>query len=594
MLCSCTQREPAMPEAPRHVELAALDTLMQSQPDSAFSLIYDFYTTRTDLAPFDRHYAVLLLAEALFKNDYEQSLRPEVQQAQTYFDSLAAAQPKSEDLFLLSARAHYMNGVGLVEADSVVEACAEYLKALEIMENCFDEKELVGQKAKFMALTYNRLGDLFSDQFMTEQAIVCFKKSLSIDRNNGPKYRFSKTLFSLGIQYNMIYKYDSALFYYNEALSNLSDTNNAVYRDILTNKALLIYHSDKKVYESLCILKHLRDQASDEEERLTRLFTIGNIYFYEKQYDSAIYYLTAVFEETTDDLRKLEAASCLSEIYNTKEDKVSAEKYNSLLAKHTMDKFEDNTVTSKLQVLFQQYQQQERDNKYAENKHAILKYSFLTIVILAITAMLFIITIRYKAKKRIAIQKKKAEAKQDEIQEKSRQIIENERLLHIEEKEKLEKEIAELKESLKATLYKLKHAKGSKKAYEDFLNEPVCCSIIEKIQDIPITTRLNHNDYININLEDETIAEYFEAVSRYFENFMPYLKGVDPNMEQEDVLICCLYLLGFEDKHIAFLRHKNFSSLNRRTNNLQKTFKTQRKFSDYIRKIAFEKYMAGK
>jgi hypothetical protein len=46
--------------------------------------------------------------------------------AVAYFDSI-------DDGFL-SARAHYINGVGYVEKDSVVEACTEYLKTLKIME----------------------------------------------------------------------------------------------------------------------------------------------------------------------------------------------------------------------------------------------------------------------------------------------------------------------------------------------------------------------------------------------------------------------------------------------------------------------------
>ena len=203
---------------------------MQSQPDNAFELIYDFYTTRTDLAPFDRHYADLLLSEALFKNDYEQTLRPEVQQAQAYFDSLAANYPKNDDFTLLSARSHYMNGVGFMEADSVVDACTEYLKALEIMEEHFDEKDLTGQKAKFMALTYNRLGDLFSNMFMEEQAIFFDKKSLDYCKKAPTSiYGLSKTLNSIANHYDIIKKSDSAVLYYDSALCCLPDTVNSIY-----------------------------------------------------------------------------------------------------------------------------------------------------------------------------------------------------------------------------------------------------------------------------------------------------------------------------------------------------------------------------
>ena len=101
-----------------HPELVAIDTLMKTRPDSALILLQAF--------PKEDPYYQLLLFEALYKNDSAQLNRPELLEAMAYYDSL--------DCPFLSARCHYMNGVGYYESDSVVEACEEYLKALEIME----------------------------------------------------------------------------------------------------------------------------------------------------------------------------------------------------------------------------------------------------------------------------------------------------------------------------------------------------------------------------------------------------------------------------------------------------------------------------
>ena len=145
-------------------ELSAVDSLMWTQPDSALTRLIQCYDTVSD-----RHYANLLLAELLYKNYYEQTNRAELLKAVAYYDSVF-------DPFL-AARAHYINGVGYYECDSVIVACEEYLKALEIMEGHFAEKELVGQKAQFLACSYNRLGDLFSEQFMMESAISCYENA---------------------------------------------------------------------------------------------------------------------------------------------------------------------------------------------------------------------------------------------------------------------------------------------------------------------------------------------------------------------------------------------------------------------------------
>ena len=99
-------------------DLIAIDTLMQTYPDSALTLLLD--------EEMDDPYYQLLLSEALYKNDYTQANRDELLEAMAYFDSV-------HDPFL-SARCHYMNGVGYHEMDSVVPACEEYMKAIQTME----------------------------------------------------------------------------------------------------------------------------------------------------------------------------------------------------------------------------------------------------------------------------------------------------------------------------------------------------------------------------------------------------------------------------------------------------------------------------
>ena len=42
------------------------------------------------------------------------------------------------NIAFLDARAHYINGVGFYEKGDVVNACAEYLRTLEVMEAHFE------------------------------------------------------------------------------------------------------------------------------------------------------------------------------------------------------------------------------------------------------------------------------------------------------------------------------------------------------------------------------------------------------------------------------------------------------------------------
>ena len=147
-----------------HPRLAAIDSLMWQQPDSALAVLVDFAASpqADSLDAFDGHYCQMLVSELLYKNDCEQSNRTELLRAVDYFDSIVTTDGRdamnrvsaTDNIVFLDARAHYINGVGFYERDSLAEACAEYLKTLEIMESRFGEKELVGKKARFMAYTF--------------------------------------------------------------------------------------------------------------------------------------------------------------------------------------------------------------------------------------------------------------------------------------------------------------------------------------------------------------------------------------------------------------------------------------------------------
>ncbi|MBR3491682.1 MAG: hypothetical protein IKH44_05235 [Bacteroidales bacterium] len=128
-----------------------------------------------------------------------------------------------------------------------MEACKEYLKALEIMDERFEEKELVGKRAHFMALTYTRLTGLFSDQYLHEQA-VCFGKCAM-----GYYNRYDATIGHLvwmfdeiGSNYDVMGNLDSAIVYYNKGIEMLTDTNNLAYRDLSVHIAFLTYQLTKE------------------------------------------------------------------------------------------------------------------------------------------------------------------------------------------------------------------------------------------------------------------------------------------------------------------------------------------------------------
>ena len=425
LLLSCAEKqpEPVIAEAePLPFEfdgkLQDIDTLLQHDAANALQKLLSF---DTQSVIFNDNYHKLLLSEALYKTDNPQDGfvethgRASLQAAMRFFDSLTAQYPADDDLTVLSARSHYMNGVGFNENDSIVEACKEYLHTLEIMENHFDVEKLNGYKAKFMGLTYNRLKELFTSQFMVEPAIYCGKKSLYYCKiAPTSKYGVSNNLAKLGTLYDISDQTDSAYYYYNEALKALPDTNNLIYRDLVSSLALLSYKLGYGLQPSLEKLFYVAKHANSEDELLTRYFTIGGIYYEENMYDSAVKYLYRVFEYEGDYMRRQQAADFLMNIHHNSGDTVKTNKYTTYLAKNATRQYDNMAKVSLLDNIFYDYvkRHQSETSPNRKNKHII----FIIIAIVAATTIIYII---YRRKR------KEIEDKKDDN---LKLMVENQRL----------------------------------------------------------------------------------------------------------------------------------------------------------------------
>ena len=364
--------------------LENIDSLMWRQADSALKVMMEFAASpeADSLDVFEGHYCQVLVAELLFKNYYKQSNREEVLKAVGYFDSIVdlrgadarGASPQRDaavqgrDAFL-AARAHYINGAGYYERDSLIEACGEYLFALRMMESHFAEGEMVDKKARFMALTYNRLGDLFSAQFMQEPAIYCGKQSLTYDRiaQTSPE-KTAGTLYFIGKQFDKLKVADSAVFYYEKALETLPNKNILIYRDIVSSWALFEYDTHHDTLASLDSLKSMAKQTPNEMERLNRYLAIGNIYQDMGQYDSAKVYLEPVLGKYGK--KGKIAARLLRDIFLIEGDTLKANQYARILVEEVNATANNQMRVSQLNDMFQQHLQWEQEKAEAERRQA--------------------------------------------------------------------------------------------------------------------------------------------------------------------------------------------------------------------------------
>ena len=553
-LFSCSK--PAV--VPVSQALADIDTLMQCQPDSALNRLLSYYDTVED-----RHYANLLLSELLYKNDYEQTNRDELLDAMFWYDSVAEAHPNDKGMAFLDARCHYMDGVGYYEMDSVVAACAEYLKALEIMETHFEEKDLVGYKAKFMALTYSRLCILFTDQYLHMQAVSSAKQAYQFyQKQDSLSWQSAWALNKIGLNYDMMDQWDSAEYYYQKAGLMCSDSNSLIYKDICAHHALINYKMGQETEKPLSKLKHLIRLSQSDKEYISRCAAVGEVYYHEKEYDSAIVYLEKLFEANTDLSAKKQAAEWLVEIHNEKGEYEEASYYANYLVPFANLNENKGFIKSQLIDVYQDNVQKRESFLHQQlvNKNhrraAIIMEVF--VVCLVISAMLFLMRTK--------------QLKNERREHKIKRAALAGRLRHSN---------AELKRERDTKTQTIMHSGKNNVTCFKFEDEPICRHIISVCNDPknPIKSNVPVTYYADLALTDAQEAQLKDAIDRHFNLLFEKLRSLYPELKNKDLLYCYLCLLGLDNSQIAVMTQLSYRTIWEREKRLQKVFNTEDKVS---------------
>ena len=528
-------------QGPQTHELSQIDTLMWHHPDSALAVMLEFAGSEAadSLDVFEGHYCQVLIAELLYKNDSLQANRMELLQAMNYFDSLCGNTDIAHNvstIAFLDARSHYMYGVGYYENDSAVEACKEYMKALEVMENNFEEKELVGYKAKFMALTYTRLTSLFSKHYLHDQTI--YFANLSLPYYDSKSWSLVWIMNEIGSHYDMKDQIDSADYYYLKALETLNDTNSLIYRDISTHRIYLNYKTEKSTEEAIAQMKRLLSESQSLRESNSRCLTIGEIYYHEHQFDSAWIYLNKVYLGNTSTDAKKQAAEWLVEICKAQGREADIMEYADFLVPFANKEENQSAIKSQLTELYNTFRQGvlERQHQRIVRKNA--QWTAMAIGVLCII-IFAIICFYYKNKRRLLLLESQKPEEPPKAQD---------RLLA-------------------------------------FMEEPVCQEIIQSIQGQNIKRLATPKAFPELVLTDAQLQQLSLLATRYFGPMDLLLEKHDLKAKPALVNLCHLYLLGMDEKQAAILLNRDYSSVKRYEKTLKTAFNTQQNMVAFMRNM---------
>ena len=594
-----------------HAALAGIDSLMWRRADSAFVLLQEFVVSpeAKELDTYDEHYCQVLISELLYKNDCEQTNREDLLEAVVYFDSLTAntrvVSQQKQNVFL-DARVHYINGVGFYENGNMVQACAEYLKALEIMEGHYEDKALTGKKAIFMTYTYNRLTELFSEQFMMDPAIACGERALMFCRIEPTSSEaVSNNLYYLGKQYDKMDDVDKAKWYYGLALEELKSTDNLVYRDIISSKALCDYQVGADMKLSLETLRTALMQAEDESERLTRFLTIGSVYYEERMYDSALFYLEPLLNNKVDESLRIEAAEQLRVIYDHLGYYEKSHECLRNIAFQNESVAENKAMVSKLEELFKAYMNQ-KQKKGAEKarEESIRKLVEIIVPIAVFVTLAIIVVAKLKSKqllkeqqdeadrvlgetekeheKELRLWQAEADKTLEETEKKHEKELETERLAYQKKQETLQQNLQEREAHVNVLEKALNQQRNdAEQRRMAFLKEPICEAILNKAKSKQITTRAVAHE-LGIALKDEELERLREAVAKHYNGFDHVLLSQCPNLKHGYLALCHLHLLGLSESEIAALKNVSYSAIRKQNESLQEKLGVDENISAYV------------
>ena len=377
----------------------------------------------------------------------------------------------------------------------------------------------------------------------------------------------------------------------------------------MSSKAVTDYQYGVEIAQILEELRRIIPQCDNETERLLRFMTIGTLFYEEGNYDSSLYYLIPVFENSDNRLSQMQAAEYLRNVYDSIGEFGKEDVCVRFLADHKKSEGENKALVSKLEDLFRAYMNQKQKKEAEEAREKSIRE---TIEIVVFITSLFILAILVLAKQKSKQLLKKQQDETDRVLEETEQEHEKELRLWqavadktLEETEKKhEKELEterlsyqKKQEVLQQNLLeKEAHVNVLKKALNqqheeaeqrrmDFLKEPICEAILNKAKSKQITTRDVAHE-LGIALKDEDLERLGEAVAKYYDGFDHVLLSQCPNLKHGYLALCHLNLLGLSESEIAALKNVSYSAIRKQNESLQEKLGVDETISAYVLMIA--------
>ena len=561
------------------------------------------------------------------------------------------AYPRTVDSCPLSvdficAKAHYYPAVGLTEKDDIVGACEHYLIALEIMEplvetsplwrlNIEDKTKTSPQwrlmandkrqktkgkalcdsaslrlcdsdedyeKIRFVALIYTRLGRLFTNNNYCDLAILKYKKALGcVNLINDNSFK-ANLLKELANSYQLSNNVDSALYCYNESLRYDYSLINKL--DVEKNIAQILFDRGDRDSAYLLIKSNL-GKIENYNANDSYSFILGEMYFVDKVYDSAIYYLERSFN-SQHYYTRLMSSRMLSVIYDSICNIDKKAYYDDIVSGLSIKSINKSVDTNKLQAVYDNYNKRKIERERAESKrNTIVLFVLFSVIVILAFIVIILITYRNKIRRNNLLDKlenqdnvinkinddirqreleideyskmieekkgcivkleKELKEKEQEISDRKTDIdtIENDLLIKIDELEHLKEELSLKNKTIEKQKKEFVKLKQNVKRinenidFDGYYNAEICKRILGR----------KKSDFTA--LTDDELALLLDAADQHLGVMTETLSQKYPRLRKEDMYCISLILLNTNKSDYHYLLGRNRKTIWERINRIK-------------------------
>ena len=287
------------------------------------------------------------------------------------------------------------------------------------------------------------------------------------------------------------------------------------------------------------ILRNSLDKIENYGAKHSYYTLLGEFYYLDNKYDSAIYYMEQGLESQFF-YTKLNASMRLSSIYDSLKDYDKKAYYDNIISQLSVEKIEKGSDNAKLQNLYDEYNKRKRDKETL----IVRRNTYFIICSLVVLALAIAILIRYRYRNS---QKKLMDT--------------------LDSKEKM---ISEFKDKLKIRDKKLSEIRKKEKRIdlESYYHSEICQTVLHK----------KPSDFTP--LTDIELSLLLEAATHC--NIIRVLNDRYPSLNMYDLYCICLILLNIEKNRFQYLLGRSRKTIWERFNRIRSIMEIQNDEDLYI------------